>query len=166
MAPCPAFSPTWNNFSPMAVSKAFAGFKTSGVAAAIMVRVPAWAPTTPPETGASMNRCPDCSIRSASWATSFGGQVAIKTTVAPLGSAAKAPASNRTLSACAILTTISTSASAPLATSGADAAICPPALASAARASCFMSKPVTWNCLRTRFSAMGKPIAPRPTKPI
>src|ERR1700716_646084 len=82
-------------------------------AAAMMVRLPAVAPTTPPDTGESTKRRPVIATRSAMAWTCFGGQVAIRQTIVSAGAASNAPFENSTASAWAALTTINTMAPAP-----------------------------------------------------
>ncbi|MNE64312.1 hypothetical protein D3C80_1597200 [compost metagenome] len=59
LAICPAPSaPAWNRFCPMQASTGLAASKSALSPPTIKVRVPAAAPATPPETGASRKRMP------------------------------------------------------------------------------------------------------------
>src|SRR5215210_2231330 len=132
----------------------------------MMVSVAPSAPTTPPDTGASMKPRPVSSTRAAIFSTAPGGQVAIRTTTPFWDEAASAPSANRMASAWAALTTISTRTSAPALASDTEAARVPPACASAATDSGLTSKPRTEKPRLARFFAMGRPMDPRPMKPI
>ena len=164
-APSPWLRPTWRSLSPSRKRKSAARSNTTFGPPAMIVSVPASAPTTPPETGASRKAMPISASFSPMAFTRSGGQVAMRTTSLPRPSARAAPSANRTCSAWSALTTISSSASAPSAATDAVWQGTPPAAASSASDAGLMSKPrTTVPGMPSRRRAMGRPMAPRPTK--
>ena len=97
--PAPGRSPTCTTFEPMALRASLAREKSSSLAPTMMVSAPEVAPTTPPDTGASMKPKPAARTRLASACAFAGGQVAMTATTAPGASRAMALESNRTDSA-------------------------------------------------------------------
>ena len=163
--PMPASRPQSNTREPMAPSTGRARSSTSAAAEHMIVSAAALAPLVPPDTGASSTARPMSASRAAVRAACAGAWVQPMPTMAPRGSAAAAPCSNSTASACSPDTTISHSSSASRAASAALAAAWPPAATSASAAPARTSKPRTACPALTRLTAIGTPIAPRPTKP-
>mmetsp|Transcript_29381 Transcript_29381/g.75425 ORF Transcript_29381/g.75425 Transcript_29381/m.75425 type:complete len:285 (+) Transcript_29381:197-1051(+) len=149
----------------MGASTRAARAQPSSVPEDMMVREPAAARATPPDTGASTNSSPrpiDASCAAMRFAA-LGGTVEHSTTTAP--SASPAAASAITASACSALTTISTRCVAPAEASATLAAVCPPAAAKRSSEGAHTSKARTGRPAPRRTVAIPEPIAPSPTKP-
>ena len=147
-----------------------AASKSASSPPTIKVRVPALAPATPPETGASIQRMPRAFAASPTWRADATSMVEQSTTRAPAGKAASrscpplpASQSARTCSpAGSMLMTTSQSATASRAS---PAAIQPAAIA-LATLSGIKSNTRTPCPALARLAAMGPPMLPSPINPI
>ncbi|MNG08979.1 hypothetical protein D3C85_672490 [compost metagenome] len=84
--PAPS-APAWNRFCPIWAKIGLAASKSACSPPTIKVRVPAAAPATPPETGASMKRMPRTLAASPTRRAEATSMVELSITRAPAGSA-------------------------------------------------------------------------------
>src|SRR5690554_4864186 len=167
-ATCPApCSPARNTDFPMHSSNGRASSTSALSPPQIKVNVPALAPATPPETGASIKRTP-CSVNPFASSRAASALMVLESiTSAPLGIKELMPCSpkyklNTCLSAGNIDTTTFAFATAAIA----EGATSAPAADNTARASADKSNTVTeWPAL-TKLMAIGPPILPKPINVI
>ena len=151
----------------MASRIGFALLKVPSSPPHIKLRVPALAPPTPPETGASRNGICLASACSATPRAVSGEMVDESITKVPSGRDASKPSSPRyTASTCLPAGSMVITHSAPLAASWAVSAVFAPSETSAATASFDRSNTVTSCPAFTRLLAIGPPMLPRPIKVI
>jgi hypothetical protein len=142
--PTPALSPSRHTLEEIASSTGCAFSNAASEPEAITVIVPPWAPTFPPDTGASSIRNPAAPIFASSARAASGATVAQHRITAPLPNFARQPcAPNSTSSVCAAVTTNTTTASVSLGKSPALPTAVPPAADNSARAASRTSQPHT-----------------------
>ena len=152
---------------PMQASTGLTLSKAAASPPTMMVSPPLIAPTSPPDTGASSIVRPFSAIRAAiAWAAA-GAMVLMSTKISPgFAPSATPPAPSATCSTSAASETIENTTSQPAATSAALPAPLAPASSSGAIDSARRAHTVSSNPPLRMLSAIGRPMMPRPTKPI
>ena len=132
----------------------------------MMVSAAFFAPTSPPDTGASTYSQPSSLMRFANFFVSIGEIELMSTTILPRVSPSATPfAPNSTFSTSGVSGTMVMMMSAFCATSFALAHALPPAAVSSCGTPLRLCRKSVWPPLM-RFSAMGLPMMPRPTNPM
>ena len=154
-------------FLPMASRNGLARSKLAASPPTIKLRVPAVAPLTPPDTGASTNKI---SAAAAAAPTSCAVATSIvleSTTRVPAGICASKPSGPVYKPAtCLPAGNMLTTTSAPCTAARAESAVLPPACSKVAKASGIKSNAVTLWPAFTRLAAIGPPMLPRPINAI
>ena len=164
--PMPHMTPIWKRLLPTLSRAERAKSKSVCAPPTMIASVPASAPTTPPETGASKTRSPLAVNASPVLAALDADCVQLMTTMALAGMSAAWFWVNKKSCAWSPETTMSQTNSASCTAPFASGDHCPPAASNAARLRVFRSKPVTACPACISRIAMGRPIAPRPIKAI
>ncbi|MNS26471.1 hypothetical protein D3C72_583980 [compost metagenome] len=167
--PAPS-APAWNRFCPMQARMGLAASKSADSPPTIKVRVPAAAPVTPPETGASRKRMPRAFAASPTARAEATSMVEQSITCAPAGSAPSRswppPSDSQSPRTCSPAGSMLMARSQPVTASRASPAAIQPAAIALTTLSGIKSKTRTaWPAL-ARFAAMGPPMLPSPINPI
>ena len=159
--------PTWVIVRPIAVSTGRARSTSRSCPPTKIVRVAFWAPSLPPETGASTKTSPRPSSRSANFQLPDGAMVEQSMISVPSWAPAATPSGpKRTASTSGVSDTQTTTMSLAAATSAAVAANVAPRSASSGARPTVRFQTVSGKPARTMLAAIAEPIVPRPMKPI
>ena len=155
----------WKMFLPMACSTGRARSSAATSPPTMKVSVPAAAPATPPDTGASSIARPRSAAALATRCALAGAMVLQSMTSAPAGMAAiSAPSPRYRLSTCRLAGSIEITTAAPSTAASADGATVTPASRAFCSASALRSKAETAWPFFARLAAIGPPMWPRPMK--
>src|SRR6056297_2964672 len=160
LAACPfPAGPQCTAFWPMISNSGFAVAKAASLPPTMKVSVPAAAPPTPPETGASRKPTPAASASAATSRAEATSTVEQSSSTAPLVIAGRIPAETERriapLGSMVMTTSAPSTASAPLVACATPSTVTPAT-----------SKPVTSWPAATRPAAIGAPRLPNPMNPI
>src|SRR5258705_10045874 len=164
-AACPApAAPAWMMFLPIARRSSSARAKPACVPPTMKVSVPAAAPPTPPETGASRVTRPFSF--SIAWKAAHDSTSFVEQSMTSAPGANGSALAGITASTWRPLGSIVITTSAPATASSTDARRCSPASCARSMAPVFTSKQRTSCPASFKRHAMGKPMLPSPMNPI